>query len=516
MKKIPIYLSALVLTGVGAAFLGVDLLDKSGVIAQSETESLNLLEETARNLATVYTTANVDPIIANQVTRYVKLSRIDPVANRVTFELEMPDQGWKVRSIKVYYRDYENNITEKVADEKFALTGVEQMNDWGVKLVDRTLTPAMSAPTIGSAVKIGLLTANKTDQAYYAVEFAEVTNNSGREEWSETKSLWVQGKVDYRNCGHSEVYDNKTMACAVRPAADGKIFYTPEKSGVEVTLPAGEVVQSWADEWRELQLERAQAAYKKMDTLRYQLVNATKFIGEATNSLDKIELAVEEVGEDADGLIPYNVRITRELIAKLQTTYAALGVTGDQEELEALRHEKTVWEQERKDWTTERAELSVAREGLEKENEALKQKNDTLAQEKEGLWQQNETLDQEKEALAKELEAVKSQVTTAEVARPSVTYKVVETGQRTETALAANNEKPAVKEVNSQKQEQIEMESEIMKMIDATDLGETVEIPDLGEIETNNNVWWWIIPIILACGMVGYSIKRLFGRKQRS
>lgn len=460
MKKIPIFLSALAVIGASAGLAGATMIDKTDAVAQHKVALWGGQDiDVAADLAMFYTNQGVEPVIANQATRYVKLSRIDPVSSRLTFEVEMPSQGWKVRSIKVYYRNYDNNITEKMADEAFALTGVEGMGDWGVKLVDRVLTPAMSAPTIGSAVKIGTLTANRTNQVYYAVEFAPTTNSTGREDWAEAESLWVKGKVDYRDCGHSSAYDAKTMSCAIRSTIDGTIYYLPEKSGTEVALPDGEVVKSWADEWREMQLERAQAAYKKMETLNYQLVNALKFIGEAETSLDKIELAVTEVGEDADGLIPYNVKITRELIAKLRTAYAALGVAGNQDELEALRQE----------------------------NIALKQELIAL-----------------KESVVKNENVVSS---------PNVTYQVVETdytnnGAHTEVSSSTT-------EVRTDNQDQLKTEGEAIKMTDEPEIMEAVEVPNLGEIETKNTFWWWIIPVILASGMIIYWLRKVAGRKQR-
>ena len=196
---------------------------------------------------------------ANRLNEHTQITYSYPTGNFLSMSFEPMASNRYVKRVVLVYYDYENGVTEAIADDKLASLGEDNYDDWAVRLADVNynsegyLSPVNSYST--TIELMNELMENKRDLIYYAVEFGVPTDTEdGRRIWSET--AWVRGKYDYRQCVHSEMF-----ASAMNPGAGLPTCMTRELDDeyYRVLLPgadADEVVLSWQDEWRMIQKER--------------------------------------------------------------------------------------------------------------------------------------------------------------------------------------------------------------------------------------------------------------------
>ena len=171
------------------------------------------------------------------------------------------------RLILVYY-DYENGVTEEVADQRLATLGEDDYTDWAVRLAYKEMNlaehPHLTNLT-GFDVEFEVeMLENRTDLIYYAVEYGVPTlTEDGETEWTETE--WLRGKLDYRQCVHSVDFDLNLVGSA--PTCMTKLV-EPGKNAVWTigVQDKNEQVITWDEEWREIQYERLAAIVQELAT----------------------------------------------------------------------------------------------------------------------------------------------------------------------------------------------------------------------------------------------------------
>lgn len=581
MKKTPLILSALSMVGIGSV-LASPVRGSEGVPAPLALMSpISMKEVTDTNsigMLTAQATAYPDINLAeaNVNNGLVEISSLRPNDLGINVEQLTLREDWRIQRIVLYYRDFENGVTEEMADQKFVSLGVEDASDWGIKVVDREMSSDRAAPSIILRADYGTFDKNMTDQIYYAVKLAKlITDDNGKKVWSETESQWARGKLDYRSCMHSAVYQKGQTTCPKRTnSVTGKSYYGAYVESTGAKSSEDEAVITWEEEWRQTQTKRAEETYEKMNTLAYNLLHAEDLIEGATQTLTHIDQALEEVG-DEDGLIEYRVRVTRNLIEQLKGQYASLNVTANEAELKALQEEKVKLQAESADLQTRNSNLQTQNTDLQAKIVQLKAEFDSLGAEKTDLSAQIETLVDEKRALSQQNGDLttenqdlngKLQSVQAEIARLEAELAANQVDQTTEDNKVENADKETAKVENGAVQDETKTDnaavsqatgadtSEVVAQLAVTETGpekaanaaevagatvteveaggavekggpisgqsvsETasseVEVPNLGEIETKSWLWWLVIPAIFGLGTLGYMVKRLVARRR--
>lgn len=409
MKKIPLVLSGLVLTtsniNLTTAVLASD--------QENQGQTTGVMEETLDSLTprtmllSGGTTIRSDHATLNPYEHQDQISftRIDPTADKVTFELYGLNKGWKPQKIVIVQRDYENGVTEAEADRKFVnLTDAE--TDWGVDLITNTFTrPATSntyATTSGHK-----LADNKTDIIYYAIQFAEETvGDSGESQLS--NAYWLRGKIDYRHCVHSSVYDSATMACYLMTNDDARTAnYQPIKSGILITMPENEVVMTWDEEWRMILFQRVDEIRQKLQLLKDDLTTAESVLVQSGVSIEQMD-KVADTSRDAEQL-RMELNYLRTLLSETQAVYDSLGEGSSEadkgliiqleQKVRELEVKLTDAEAKLAEMKAKMAEMEAEYQDLEVVNQGMAAKIATLEQEKAGLEQEKTGLTQENQEL---------------------------------------------------------------------------------------------------------------------
>ena len=205
---------------------------------------------------------------ANIDSPYFEMRHLFPTLNLVAVETRMATKERAMRRLVLVYYDYENGVTEEVADQRLATLGEDDYSDWAVRLAYKEMNladhPHLTNLT-GFDVEFEVeMLENRTDLIYYAVEYGVPTlTEDGETEWTETE--WLRGKLDYRQCVHSVDFDLNLVGSA--PTCMTKLV-EPGKNAVWTigVQDKNEQVITWDEEWREIQYERLAAIVQELAT----------------------------------------------------------------------------------------------------------------------------------------------------------------------------------------------------------------------------------------------------------
>lgn len=483
MKKTPILLSTMIIAsgGIGVALPTVIASADSGEYDNSIISSDPL---TGENLSMFYDDAGTDraSLTENVPDSIFRFLSVNYRQNQMGIQIREKDD-WLIRRVVVAYWDYENGVVEAEADANLSTLGVGDNAFWktlwdydakGVSSTYQYVTPK------DNGVKV-YLKDNLTDIVYYAVEYGHKNGESG--EWQDT--WWERGKINYRNCVHSSVFDAETMVCMRE--SDGS--YTVRlKDGTEVETPAEKTI-SWDEEWNAVQRQRHEDTMNQLTELRYNLYNIVKILDGADQTLAGLDITLPKAEgmEDRDEMIAENARL-KDLSRTIREYYTGINNTTLREELEYLRQEKT-------DWLLEKVAIEEEKERIEQENADLRQEIAVLKQVEtgeNGNESENEGGDEEK-------------------IKTETEEKVEELVATTETRIVTvEREKEAVE--NAVKGAGAEMEE-----VDDSTEESSIEAPNLGDFEdaTKMNWWWVLIMGVGVLAVLGFGLGQMLKKDKR-
>lgn len=530
MKTIPILLSTLTLAASGG---GVVLPMATQVVAD---QGVAMVADTSYNDILLGT---------NEFLDYVQISAINFDREVVDFAIRDPRSNWYVKRVMVVHRDYEGGISEAEADAKLVELGVGDDTSWAVTMLDRQVAgPGLLGMAYSAGMSKNSLVNNLTDQFYFALEFSEYeTDESGKKVWG-TETQWVRGKIDYRSCIHSSLFETvTTMQCAI--VQDGDRYKTvPQRiaDATILTLPVGERVLSWEDEWRAAQIERVQQATKQLQDVWNMLQSVTKLVDDATKIADRADMAIEEVGDNSGKQLARQLVALRNVILWVIDMCASLQEQPLLEENQLLTEQITQLVTEKVQLEQEKVTLVEERESLVGENKILEQLKTEVEAEKVSLMQENEDLRQKVAMLEKKLEEVVEtkdengisgdvmgsidEADNKELVEKTETVVEQDTVSGTSGTLAQRDglvEKQEVTESVETVAEQDEVNGEgtsatLVTRAETTQAvsdAQKVEIPDLGDREENQTKQWWWLPIVAALVALGGALGVIWAKLKR-
>lgn len=546
-RKISIFLmgSTLIMTGMGGN-MPVKALD--GV----QQEVLTVAREAAEEFS----------VETNVLNAFLKINSVKYKDGTASGTVSVPkDGGWYIKRIVVAYMNYSQGISEAEADANLATLANNRDDNW--KIVHyREYFPATAKMTqdfsLNQTQKDKDIFANKSDILYYAVEFGTIAD----EKWTET--WWSRGKIDYRSCVHSTVFDEETMVCA-RVEEDGKVKYLPQmkSSGAMVTVPENEKVLTWEEEWKDVILweyEEVQTEVERMwgyindgltvldwgDLTLEGVLKSVKHYDEADLSLLWLSQSAEffkgRIAEMRKFFEKDEVDTSKiETLEKENESLKQVSVTLESEK-EALKQTNIVLENEKTTLMQKNEALEREILRLQAENEALKMVEDSSEKEDEDAMGEIKSLRQEIEWLMEEMTKVRQEADNLEVERTKVEMENAELQQN--VAKVENERKELEKELekgsaemtDSQKCEVVNLITDVKtvegnaeKVTDGQNENETevmvglekenveddgVGVPILGgeEVKTSG-AWWWLIPVVGLIGAMILTVKRKFSKE---
>ncbi len=422
MKKTAIVLSAVTLgmSGFGGVYawaLGVGEagMGEANLVSQEvEQENLSVTRiKSVDNASVLAQSADNSDIIyhgTNISNRYVKFDALRTNTEKADIYLSEPKSGMAAERIRLVYRDYEKGISEVEADAKLE-TLEDEATDWAVDVIN------YQTPRYGTnwflVTKKGELMKNRTGQLYYAVKFTEMDTTSSTK-WGE-ESIWVRGKLDYRDCAASSMYDQKTMYCAMQEVAGTDRFQYVMKDAVTnkvVNSPENETTMTWDEEWLKQQTEKYEQVYQAVRDLAGVLAGAEGILDANEEILTEVKLAVNSLGDEAakQGLLE-QIKGVEEMIANIRGEYLVKVDTGELEErIRILETEKAGLLIEKEQVVAEKQELEREKIRLEQEKSKLEQEKGELEQGKTEVEQEKERLEQEKGRLEQEQAVLQARV----------------------------------------------------------------------------------------------------------
>lgn len=317
MKKIPIILTSLSLA-IGTS--GITNILLTPVASATDTVQI---ENTSRDLyfEDLY-----------KMKEYFWLTKLNFAKNELTFNVgHSSSTEWATpQKILIVMRDYESGITEDEANEAVKTLGVGD-GSW-YKVITDMKEPAGTNYAYPKTMK---LEENLPDVLYFAIQYAHKTVGANGRVTLEDE-YWVRGKVDYRNCIHSALFDSETMACTVKM---DNITQTAQiaaiKDGNYVLFPEDEKVLTWEEELKTVVKERITNLKTQLTHIKTQLPNlgSTLFLtSKATDNMQKSLTGMSESPEINQGLVQL-----RTLMQQIQYTYDWMIGAEQQKQMDALQ-----------------------------------------------------------------------------------------------------------------------------------------------------------------------------------
>lgn len=534
-KKIPIFLASLTLF---ATALGKNL----SVVAVGGV-SQNLIE-VARGVADDFS------LKINDTDAYLKMNLIKYKDGMASGTVSVPEDGdWYIKRIIVAYMNFNQGVSEEEADANLATLNEVNNDNWVVvsKYENYVWTERRTQDITLNRAQTGKdVFANKSDILYFAVEFGTITD----EKWGETQ--WSRGKIDYRACVHSSVFDEEMMNCA-RVDYDGAGKYVPQmkSNGTLVDVPENEEVITWKEEWRDVILARYEAVQNESEVMWGYLNSGLMTLSQNDLILDGVLKSVRhyDVADSKLLWLPQGVEFQKGRIAEMKTFYEKSD-GADTSKLEILEKENEVLKQANTILESEKEKLVMENEilvrekeelgqeilRLQAENEALRGMRDDFGQENEAEMSEIKSLRQEIERMTEEM--MKMQQKADELVTEKMEIEAKNAGLQRDIDGVENVkqelERKLAEMTNGQKCGNVNVVTEVGVVDNGNDkmtvgqdedmVGQEeaeneddydgVVIPNLGgeEVKTGG-VWWWLIPVVGLAGVMILYIRRKLYRE---
>lgn len=357
MKKLPIFLSTAMMTVAGVGVLAPKVLANQVEMAPKGQDLLNLaLSEDLLDSNLMEIRGGIDKIYldSNHMVDEIYPTLINQRDNSLYFQ-DMMAGDWRPQWLTVVWMDYENGITEEMADTKLETLGTVDASDWAVIYSDGQITQTSLSGFVEKIGDVELLD-NKSDLLYYAVRWARVVEQDDGTVVLED-DYWTRGKIDYRKCVHSDNYDIATTRCRQVRADVNKTYnfeIQQNKSPFAViAYPNGEEVITWEEEWKDILRERSKSYSDKMAVLVEFLSNPEEFLDNAEDVIGKMLRVLPGLSDMNDVLsetkrTQINVELARQLYGELNgDDYGEL-----QEVIKRLESENVVLGKEKEELTS--------------------------------------------------------------------------------------------------------------------------------------------------------------------
>lgn len=524
VKKTPILLSTLMVAAGISGVVSTALAATSPVYAT----------EVAAAEDTQTTDIYVEDLYA--MSDYFRISELDFAKNRIVFSVggNHALDGIRPQRAMIVVRDYESGVSEAEADQRAHTLGVGD-DTWYRTFLD-TRTVSANNYMSGSGYQ---LRENLSDILYFALQFGEIiTDASGKKTLENV--YWVRGKIDYRKCIHSELFDAETMVCTVKV---NRLAQTAMLAAISdgdwLLFPEDEKVMTWEEEWRKVLAVKIANLNTQLTHMKEQLPVVGATLDQMAATIKKLQTASAEVDPKQE-LSPSFTEL-QVLLQQVQSAYdwmlgteqekvmtglrddlqtALLEIErlkqstgGSNEQLEKLQIEiqtlQAKLDEASAQFEAEVVKTTAVREELQQilaEKEEIMQKVQELTMKNSELRQVNNDLTAENEALKKQNQdlLVQNEVLNARI-------------RDLEAALA---EKPICTLITEVQMENTSTDVEIMpentskktNAIEDVATEEVVEVPNLGEVETKTNFWWVVVAIVGALGVLGMCCKKRLGR----
>ena len=543
IKKIPVILATLTLA-------------TAGVEGALPTKALSGVPQDI--IATAVETGNSFKVETNLANAPLRLDTIRYKTGTNQMSVTAPGDDWYIKKVIVAYMNYSMGITEEEADQNLATLNNSQDDNWKV-LSFYEVYPWSAKKTQDIAFNKALTDknayTNKSDIFYYAIEFGKIVDDG----WTDT--MWSRGKIDYRSCVHSSVFDEETMSCA--RVEDGEtIKYVPKVNADNtlVALPENEKVMTWVEEWKDVISDEAKVTQYEVEQMEEYLKNGLEILDRNDALVDGIYKSwmyyVENQPSDpnwsrfvwaADGaqilklkiaemrkffeadepdttvqevLVQENTALKQEIIVLKEenTTLESQKAVLEQEN-EALKGEKAELEKEILRLREEKSDSDLADNDLEKDNTQMKNELKDLKQELENMTNKVTELQQKIDVLElnkregeeksselqQEIYKLENEKKGIEAEKNELRERITELEKSQAQAQMSINNTPEVAVIASEANENEEV-------IDSKT--EEVDVPVLGgeEVKTSG-LWWWLIPVVGLAGVAILLVKRKISRE---
>lgn len=509
IRKIPIILSSLVLTTAGAGYLAPAM-------------ALNDIEVKEASDQLVLTKNIINP--------YIQIDSIGYKSGRVSGTVMAPaEEGWYIKTIAIAYMNFDQGVTEAEADEALPdFTGLKDEKWMVLNLNEYHSLANMKTKGIDLNYTNGMrnILLNKSDLLYYAVEFGKA---NAEQSWGET--WWYRGKLDYRACVHSAVFDEDTMSC--KRVEDGdSVRYIPQVNATKelVYPPENEKVLDWETEWQDVIAANYEAVQDEIEVMTNYFNNGLMILDEDEKVLDGVAKSLKKITSLRQNLVwlAQSVALRKARIAELREFFTKSG--GDAAEIERLtqengqiKAENTKLEQKNAELEAKNEELAVKlteiqaeRAEVEQVKQEIENENLELREEMERLTAKNEMIEAERSAMEIQyktgVEQLKSELEQAKMKEVTVVEKPVE------KEVLTIIEKPVEREVlvNLEQTEEKQAENEVETPREQSEKQEepqNIDVPLLGNEDLRTSgAWWWLIPVVGLIGALILVIRRKFAR----
>lgn len=520
MRKIPILIAGLTL------FTGITGQSLAAVASEGEDNGRDWLSLTK-----------------NEPNEYLTIDLIDYKNGEVRSTVSAPeDEDIYIKTATIAYMNFNQGVTETEADEALGTLTGEKDEIWKIVSFYK-FSPTMMMKTrnliLNQSTKVMNAYTNKSDVLYYAVELGRPEGDDWAETW------WIRGKVDYRSCIHSKVFDEDTMSCK-REENDGEVKYIPQvnQSKELIYPPENESVLTWREEWKSVIQANCEAVQNEVELMMKYFYDGLMVLDQDEEILDGITKSLVNFSSTEDKILwlaqsvaNWKMRITelREFLNRANASDSS-----DTDRLVILEKENEALKAENERLAGEMAEMQkrndqiMEKKGLiESENRELKEQIAKLMAEKEendidvddvnggngandansGALDDTETgkentvitddiggvenaEDDEKSAVMDSAEDKKESGVVVGIAENRTGDMALELAGSKENDVISNPE--AKGEVEGRTAEEKKTNDE-----------DDIEVPLLGEEEVKTHgFWWWLIPLVGLTGAVILAVKR--------
>lgn len=394
MKKIPIILSSAALLTSGTVAAATTAIPASVENLSRTPFSLSSLDLNSLN--------DSEGLITNHYPAgtLFKITAFNFSRNTVGLRDEAANTQKALKKLVIAYRNYEEGITEEVADSRALELGADDVSDWGVLALDLEFPEGNNIGLLQMKPTEGIrFEDNLTDIVYFAALYADKVNDDDGGYHFENE-VWERGKLDYRSCIHSSVFRRLHVTCNLSDYNED-VTYVPTSTSSNVVVPEGEVVIDWETEWRDAQRSTLNKTIQNLTLLDQKIDQADEILDNADATLMKLLKTMPQSGG-----LDTEIIIAKEWQKAIQLIRNLLAVdrgddTGNQE-LEQLRSEVTELLKTVQDLTDRNRSLDRGNELLSSENQDLVLENQRLKESINSLRGDNQALGKNVEALGAE------------------------------------------------------------------------------------------------------------------
>lgn len=346
----------------------------------------------------------------------LRLNRVEENLTDLSFQYESYRLYARVNTpspVKVYgfrlgYRNFEEGITEEMADEAAKTYGeVEDVSDWMIELSHSKYKNGADRGELLS-VSFGLraLRENLTGEYYYAMKIADPDDLD--------HATWVRGKLSYRVCTKSPLFKENTTTCLLVQNGDTYEPVLKSLSNQQVLpLPEGASIPDWDTEWRDVLKDR----FEKFDTLLRGLNQYVRgfeyYAGQVDKSITNLEKVIDTATDVDD--IKRNLPGSRTNLESLLEYYnglksdpnASAKITELEERIRTLEGQNANLTENITSLQTEKQELADQVNNLTSEKQELAAQVNDLASEKQQLEHSLADANSENQRLTEEIAALK-------------------------------------------------------------------------------------------------------------